>query len=678
MRKSILAKMLFQILIPILLVFVVAAVLIINTVRTSMEQLMDRDLTAQSQAAANQVEGFFTRYVEVARQMATNTEVKQILERNTTSALTGAENFDGLKKTLENVAATDTETIMYSWIVDAWPSVYVQSDGPSSAPGEWEVSSASWYQQAVSNSGVVVTEPYMSTAGSMVVSIVTKVTNDFGNVLGFVAVDISTEKLNEMMESYTLGESGFFILTSKSGTVMHFPDETMEGKNISETGVSTGLTDAMATGTAAGVDYTVGGQWIHGYVSPVSSNGWIVATGLPDAEYTSAYTYLEGIIFAVFIVGLLILAVVTTVLAMGIVRPLKKLSAAAKRIAGGELDVAVDVRTKDETGQVSDALQETVERLKEYINYIDEISQVLNQMAAGDLVFELRYSYEGDFKKIQVALNSISDFLNETIGNIDRSAVQVSGGAEQMAAGSQALSQGATEQASAVEELSATVARISEQVKATAENAGAASRRAGEVGSEMQVSNRRMQDLVKAMGEISGSSREIGKIIKTIEDIAFQTNILALNAAVEAARAGEAGKGFAVVADEVRNLAGKSAEASKSTSALIEASLASVEHGVRTADETAKVLVAAVDGAQNVVERIAEISTASEEQATAINQVAQGLEQISSVVQTNSATAEESAATSEELSGQAEVLKQQVRRFKIKSDTTAGVAEYRT
>lgn len=668
MKKSILVKMLVQILIPIVLVFVAAAIMILYTVRGSMTDLINAELTAQSESAANQVGDFFTRYTEVARQMATNTEVLRVLKANSNAALTSTDGFDGVSKTIKNVASTDTETILYSWVVDVSPSVYVQSNGPTSKPGEWDVTTSSWYQQAVSSDGVTVTEPYLSTSGNMVVSVVTKVTDDAGKLEGFVAVDIATDKLNKMMESYQMGQTGFFILASQGGMLMHFPDTAQEGKNIAQTDVSQPLIDAFLSGHEESLSYTAMGSTVYGYVSPAGSSGWVVATGLPEKEYFGAYTQVEVIIFMVFVGGALILAAATTVLAIGIIRPLKKLAIAANQIASGNLDVTVDVKTKDETGQVSDALHNTVTRLKEYINYINEISQVLNQMAAGDLVFQLKYSYEGDFKKIQVSLNDISAFLNDTIGSIRRSADQVTAGAEQMASGSQALSQGATEQASSIQELAATINQISDQVKLNAESASEASRYATSVGGDMQQSDQKMKLLVNAMDDITHSSQEIGKIIKTIEDIAFQTNILALNAAVEAARAGAAGKGFAVVADEVRNLASKSAEASKNSSALIEASLHTVQNGKDIVDQTATSLLTAVEGAKNVVERITQISSASDEQARSITQVVQGVDQISSVVQTNSATAEQSAATSEELSSQAEILKHLVERFHISNE----------
>jgi len=252
---------------------------------------------------------------------------------------------------------------------------------------------------------------------------------------------------------------------------------------------------------------------------------------------------------------------------------------------------------------------------------------------------------------------------------INQASDQVASGSEQVSFGAQALSQGATEQASSVEELSATIVELSGHVKVNADHAAEASRLSNDAGSGVMESDGHMKEMIEAMGDISDKSKEIGKIIKTIDDIAFQTNILALNAAVEAARAGSAGKGFAVVADEVRNLAQKSAEAAKNTTVLIEGSILAVDNGTRIVGQTAKSLQDVVVKAGNVTNKMTDIANASEQQAKAIAQVTQGIEQIAAVVQTNSATAEESAAASEELTGQAQMLKELVGKFRLNGDS---------
>ena len=370
------------------------------------------------------------------------------------------------------------------------------------------------------------------------------------------------------------------------------------------------------------------------------------------------------LLLAVIAAAVIITVIITYVITKNILNPVRQVQAASLAISRGDLNTVIKYDGRDELGALADNMRETTTTLKAIIGDVDSL---LGAMGRGDFTRSSTCSerYIGQFSSILAATKNINANLSETLTEINIASDQVSSGSDQVSSGAQALSQGATEQASSVEELSATITEISSHVKQNAENAANASRMVSDVGGQIVQSNTQMQELTAAMREISESSREIGKIIKTIEDIAFQTNILALNAAVEAARAGTAGKGFAVVADEVRNLASKSAEAAKNTTALIEGSIKAVENGTRIADETAHSLVTVVTGAKDVENTVNEISRASNEQAESIAQVTMGVDQISSVVQTNSATAEESAAASEELSGQAQMLKNLVGRFKI-------------
>ncbi|QNO17479.1 methyl-accepting chemotaxis protein [Caproicibacterium amylolyticum] len=390
---------------------------------------------------------------------------------------------------------------------------------------------------------------------------------------------------------------------------------------------------------------------------------------------TSVYSNAQKLMFCSDVIIFVVCLAFAIYTIEGISRPITKIDGAARKIADGKLDVSVDYQSTNELGMLAANFNRTAAQLKNYGNYLQEITNVLNEIADGNLTFQLTYDYEGEFAPVKKALDHLSDSLNQTMGQINLAADQVAGGAGQVSSGAQDLSQGTTEQASSAEELAATINDISEHVKDNASYAHEASGKVQDMSEKMRESNQQMQEMITAMHDISNSSAKIGKIIKAIEDIASQTNILALNAAIEAARAGAAGRGFAVVADEVRNLAGKSAEASKSTSQLIQTSLTAVKHGSEIAGETAQSLTEVVTGTEEVTDGIRRIADASNEQATAIEQVTQGVGQISNVIQTNTATAEESAAASEELSGQAQLLKNLVSKFRLKGNADAALQQ---
>ena len=404
------------------------------------------------------------------------------------------------------------------------------------------------------------------------------------------------------------------------------------------------------------------------FYNPIDLNGriWWVRLSITEVDYDREVDKLVnmGVLFGVLCV--IALCIITTVIIRKSLKPLKLVSNVGKHLAEGNFDIEFNYKREDEIGELMHAMQSVVDRIR---SIITDLSEKLTELSRGNFAMSLEDEhgyYQGAYRPLLSSLVEITDDLSNTVSEISSSADQVNNGAEQVSSASQSLSQGATEQASSIEELSATMNDISDKIKETALMAEKASSMSKDAGTAVNESNDKMNELSLAMQDITEKSNEISKIIKTIDDIAFQTNILSLNAAIEAARAGAAGKGFAVVADEVGNLAQKSAKAAQNTGELIAEAIDAIARGAKISDETAVSL-------QNVSERtttinriINDIASASEIEAQGITQISIGMDQISSVVQSNTATAEESAAASEELSGQAQILNDLMSKFTLK------------
>jgi methyl-accepting chemotaxis protein len=350
-----------------------------------------------------------------------------------------------------------------------------------------------------------------------------------------------------------------------------------------------------------------------------------------------------------------------------VARPMEEILEVLKQMAEGNLQGSVQGAYRGDHGLIKDALNGTLECFR---SYVKEIAEVLSEISDCNLDLEITMEHKGDFVQIGNSLRNIIMTLNRVMGSFSDAADQVSAGSRQVSDGSQFLAQGSTEQASSIQELSASVAEIADKSKDNAVRAKEVYLLAKEARDGGAKGKETMMEMLRSMKEISDSSANISKIIKVIDDIAFQTNILALNAAVEAARAGQHGKGFAVVAEEVRSLAARSAKAAEETTELIEGSMKKVQTGTSITNEIASVLKTISEGAVTSTEKLSVIAQESEAQALGIAQINQGIDQISKVVQNNSATAEQSAAASEELSAQADLLKKMIGEFQLNTEPT--------
>lgn len=559
---------------------------------------------------------------------------------------------------------------------DAYPAgLYVAlTDGSlyhaSFVPGpDFVASEKSWYQNGIESDEFILGDVYFDEdSQSYVVGASGALKNSSGEIRGVAAADVYLDSISEIVSDIQLEKTGgIFLVDTRTDTIIGHPDKEMTGRTLGEfKGDMYEYAAKQMKAEQYGLSVYDDSTYIQ--TAQVPNSDWTAVAYVSKSEVLSDLLTLTGMMLFVSIVSIIIAVLLIVILVRKIIgNPVKELSGVAAKIAEGELDQTIRHCSNDELGQLADNFGLTVSRLRDYVDYINEISEKLQDIARGNLTFTLSHEYVGEFAKIKESLEVISGSLNDTMGQINMAASQVAEGSEYVSDGAQALSQGSVQQNEAVEQLASHINEVSDGIQKTAMGAKKASQISKDVGTHILESNDKMQHMNEAIRKISGKSAEIHSIIKTIEDIAFQTNILALNAAVEAARAGTAGKGFAVVADEVRSLASRSSEAAKNTTILIEQTVEAVEEGTGLAQDTAASMLEVVAQADEVNKLIEGIAEYSAKQASATDEVIHGIERISDVVQSNLATAEKSAAASEELSGQANMLKDLVSRFRLKN-----------
>ena len=544
----------------------------------------------------------------------------------------------------------------------------VFSDGWDAAAENYDPTDRDWYTKAVEAKKAVVSDPYIDAKTKELVITVSKpIFHDDGNI-SVVAADIFVTSVINIAKSNVDGGYYPILIDAAGDVVVHRNDAYLPYVDEEENEHYTKAADlSFASLIDSENDKTYNAPDENGSASiyakeSVGDYGWTIMYAQDTYSFYFDEIWLVAIFFAVLVALIALNTVILNIQINHKLRPLDEMKKAADSMKNGQLSYKSEYRKNDEIGSACLAIEEANGMLKSYVTDIDK---KLGLMADGNFNNDITLEYIGDFAEIKKSMIKIQESLKDTLLQIETAAGQVSEGSAQLAAGAQELSDGAAMQAGAIDTLSTNCELVSDKVRTTADNANRANEIVTQMGEKVDLCNSSMNKLSRAMQDIGEKSGEIKKIIQTVEDIAFQTNILALNAAVEAARAGEAGKGFAVVADEVRNLAGKTADAAALTSQLIEHTVEAVANGAELTTDTAEAMVTLVDSANEAVSIVSSITSDANAESEELARITDGVEQIANVIQRNTATAEESAASSEELSGQATILKSLTERFEL-------------
>ncbi len=543
-----------------------------------------------------------------------------------------------------------------------------------------------YYKQIKSSGKPYVMEPYVyqlrGTEDIMMISIIAPIYDANGDFLGIAGCDVALNDMQSQQYANTGYKSTHMVALSEDKTILlDTKNSDYVGKNADEVGYTNITSDtdkvkAMPDGTYLNSNYVVNdnitnfatmkkGVSVTVPLKLDSGNGnyWTLYMAMDSMEFNAAIIRdTIKLIVALIIFGIVLLYIIYRIIKNSL-RPITYITAGAAELEKGNLKINIDVDTNDELGRLAKGINHISETMN---NYVQDISQQLSSMASNNMDIEIKQKYIGDFIPIQTSIEQIAKSLNETLHRITVSADDVASGSVSVSDGAQILSKGALEQESAIDELAVSIESLSDDVKANADDAQKMSLIVKEVGENIKISNEEMEQLVNAMADIRTSSAGIEQILKTIGEIARQTNLLSLNASIEAARAGLAGKGFAVVADEIRNLAEKSGEALQQTSELIENSFESVKRGTNIADETAKSLLAVVEGAKEISGSVDKISIASQNQKRVLEELVKSIDLIAEVVQSNTNAVQESVSTSEKLSEQSKLLHRLINKFHLK------------
>ncbi len=507
-RKRIADEILHQIGGSVILVFLLIAAVAICMVGWLSLSSKKTELTEESNAAANQLTGFLEQYTKSVGQLAANPEIKDVMiETKAGDDIRKAQKMDTVMENLVSIANTDTENLLAVWISDLDASVLTQSDGFTSEEG-WDITGRGWYG-CIETKQTVLTEPYVdSSTGKMILSAAAPVLDENGNVLGAVGMDISLDHMTNIMSGYKIGRKGYMLLLSENGIFLYHPQNDMIQKNIRDVNISENTIEAVESGKNEFLKYKSDGTTKYGFLQHAGDTGYIVLSSMPSSEYYATLIAMVLGLLLIFAAGIVLIAFSIRKSSASLTKPIMDLNQTAQQLAAGDLDVNLKVTSQDEIGELGESIQKTVARLKEYIVYIDETSEVLAQVADGNLNISLKNDYVGEFQKIKTALLNISDSMNQVMLGINESSQHVSVGASELASASQILAEGAEQQAASIEQLTATTATVAEQVDNSRKEAEASAKATEQAAAIIEENQEKMKQMMEAMDKIQETSQQ--------------------------------------------------------------------------------------------------------------------------------------------------------------------------
>lgn len=647
-------------------VMTIVMIVVMVMVYDLLSNANNNEIQKDSEAVALQVEKYFAPFERMAEQLAIDEDVIRLLS-TTKSHQRMNENsvYPDVLNKMTGLQSLDSSNIQAVFIADIDSNATITSAGYISGE-DYDVTSRAWFD-CTKTGKTMLTKVYVSSStGKTILSAAAPVRDSNGTVIGVCGIDVVIDTITSMMQHYNIGESGYVVLMATDGTFVYHPKAELIDTKIQEMNITDNVGKAIDSQNAQFLNYTANGEIKYGYLMPIGDTGFMALSSIPFQQYYANLFRTLRTLVIVLALGLLFILFSVSKLAGRIVKPLIQLNDTATQLAEGNLNVTINAVRDDEVGDLGRSIEKTVNRLKEYINYIDEISEVLTRMAGGKLSIQLNYAYVGEFQKVKDALIHISDAMNDVMSNISQSANQVSFGSDDLAKAAQSMAASSEQQAAAVEELLATATSVADQVKDNRNDSEQSASYTKEVAEMMENNKEQMSLMRQAMDKIQESSNKVVGIIKTIEDIAEQTNLLALNASIEAARAGAAGKGFAVVAGAIGALANESADAVNTTRDLIGFSLDEIDKGNTIVNEVVASLDQAVERVIVANEMIQKSAKTAEIQMQSMNQIRDNVSEMSISIQDNSAMAERTSATSEELAAQSVSLNEMVQKFELK------------